>query len=126
MHSSDQTRTCAGFTLVELLVVIAVMGLIVALVLPAVQASREAARRAVCANNLKQIGLALANHHSSLREYPAGMKPDGRTKRGTLFGPPSPISAHAQLLPYLDQAVPFNSLNLFNNVGFTRSLPPEA
>jgi len=65
------TRRRRGFTLVELLVVIAVIGLLVALVLPAVQAARESARRGQCANNLRQIGIAMLSFHDANKRYPS-------------------------------------------------------
>ena len=71
MIASYRRRT-RGFTLVELLVVIAIIGVLVALLLPAIQAAREAARRSECMNHLKQIGLAIQNHHDAKRHFPIG------------------------------------------------------
>lgn len=88
-----------AFTLVELLVVIAVIGVLVALLLPAVQAAREAARRMSCGNQLKQQGLALHHFQLQLNYYPPSWKPTPREADGSVDG----WSAQALLLPFLEQ-----------------------
>ncbi|TWT92864.1 Type II secretion system protein G precursor [Botrimarina colliarenosi] len=72
MQSTNRSPNRGAFTLVELLVVIAIIGILIALLLPAVQAAREAARRTQCKSNLKNIGLALQNHHDTHGAFPAG------------------------------------------------------
>src|SRR5262245_46600425 len=84
-------RVRSAFTLVELLVVIAIIGVLVALLLPAVQSARESARRAQCINNIKQIGLGVANYEATHRAMPPG-------NYHSVFG-----SWLVWLLPYVEQ-----------------------
>ncbi|MCI0360400.1 MAG: DUF1559 domain-containing protein [Planctomycetaceae bacterium] len=111
-------RERRGFTLVELLVVIAIIGVLVALLLPAVQAAREAARRAQCANRLKQLGIALHNYEGTYLCFPPGTinhrpvgdgagpdDPNGRNGSGG-FGPTNPAIGGpwiCMMLPFLEQ-----------------------
>lgn len=99
-----------GFTLIELLVVVSIIGLLVALLLPAVQAAREAARRMNCSNNLKQIGLALHNYHSVHDVFPLGVAKNYLSKK-TGYQPWVGWSIHAQILPYMEQASLYNAAN---------------
>ncbi|MDB5387615.1 MAG: xcpT 9 [Planctomycetaceae bacterium] len=93
-----------GFTLVELMAVSAVISLLGAQVLPAVQQAREAARRTQCKNNLKQLGLALHNYHDSVRTLPIGwVGADYETKKAEVFGP-NGFGWTMFLTPYMDQA----------------------
>jgi len=98
-----------GFTLVELLVVIAIIGVLVALLLPAVQAAREAARRIQCLSNMKQIGLALQNHHSAKNEFPAGVQFDVPTQahQSRRFRP----NWLVEILPYMEQQTLHNAFD---------------
>lgn len=97
-----------GFTLVELLVVIAIIGILVALLLPAVQAAREAARRAQCQNNLKQIGLSLLNYHDAEGRLPAGAQDCCRNIPGHIWATAVfPYMEEQSLHDALDFTLPF-------------------
>lgn len=120
--ASRQCRTSKGtgkmpvarkaFTLVEMLVVIAVLGVLVALLLPAVQSARESARRIACANNLRQLGIAAHNHHSAHNCFPAGAvskaDPSDASTPWTFYR----WSTLATLSPYLENTAAYNALNL--------------
>ena len=102
--SKSINQKSAGFTLVELLVVITIIGILISLLLPAVQAAREAARRMQCGNNLKQLGLAMLNHEQAIGHLPSGgwgPRWVGDPDRGS--GLRQPGSWVYSLLPYLEQ-----------------------
>jgi prepilin-type N-terminal cleavage/methylation domain-containing protein/prepilin-type processing-associated H-X9-DG protein len=109
MRRPMQSRSAvsSAFTLIELLVVVTVIGILIALLLPAVQSARESARRTQCGSHLKQIALAVMQYHDSVQMLPMGEMPG-------YFSP------HVAILPYLDQATIFNSINfiVLNGSGF--------
>jgi prepilin-type N-terminal cleavage/methylation domain-containing protein/prepilin-type processing-associated H-X9-DG protein len=99
-----------GFTLIELLVVIAIIAVLIALLLPAVQSAREAARRAQCTNNLKQIGLALHNYHTANDVFPLGTSFNPVDKANDP-GVWASWSAQSLMLGYLEQTPLYNAIN---------------
>jgi prepilin-type N-terminal cleavage/methylation domain-containing protein len=105
-------RHRGGFTLVELLVVFAIIGILTGLLLPAVQKVREAANRAICQNNLKQIGLAVHAYHDTHQEFPKGARND----RPLLLAAPR-TTYMIGLYPYLDQENTYRRWNPHVTIG---------
>jgi prepilin-type N-terminal cleavage/methylation domain-containing protein/prepilin-type processing-associated H-X9-DG protein len=105
-----------GFTLIELLVVVSIIAVLIALLLPAVQAARESARRAQCVNNLKQIGLAVLNYESTNRALPPnGMCTSTRGSNlacSTYF---PALGMKPRLLPFMEQVALYDSINMKGN-----------
>ncbi|MFO0891436.1 MAG: DUF1559 domain-containing protein [Isosphaeraceae bacterium] len=104
----------AGFTMLELVLVIAIISILISLLLPAIQSSREIARKTQCAKNLMQIGLAVGNYHATNKVLPPGV-----------VNPTGPISSlpsgyhwgwEARILPFLEQANLYNQLNFLHGV----------
>src|SRR3954466_7725000 len=107
-----------GFTLIELLVVIAIIGVLIALLLPAVQAAREAARRAQCVNNSKQLGLALHNYHDVQGGLPPGrIWKNGLNGCGYNFFQGQDTTWFILMLPQFEQQPLANAFNYSLGVG---------
>jgi len=110
-------RSRRGFTLIELLVAVTIIAVLIALLVPAVQSAREASRRAHCASNLRQIGLALHNYHASFNSFPSGATASFNPWSQSVNKVPgvpttwSGWSTHALMLGYLDQTPVYNAIN---------------
>jgi prepilin-type N-terminal cleavage/methylation domain-containing protein len=116
------SRPLHGFTLVELLVVIAIIGVLVGLLLPAVQAAREAGRRSMCSNNLKQSGLGLHAHHDARRAFPGGSSCSAAQQAQTGGAAPDGVAWASRILPFVELESVFSKINFDQkNVGWSQS-----
>jgi len=121
-HKQNNVSKQAGFTLVELLVVISIIAILAALLMPAIQAAREAARRAQCISNQRQVAFALLNHEQSKKAFPAlraPLKPSTYPDRPWMEIHPivpdgSELTWVAFLLPFMEQNTAWNQINTAN------------
>jgi prepilin-type N-terminal cleavage/methylation domain-containing protein/prepilin-type processing-associated H-X9-DG protein len=122
-HSAASRTRPRGFTLIELLVVISIIGVLVALLMPAVQSAREAARRSQCINNLKQIGLAITGYEAERKTLPLGASYQGPSDAGSGCQSgvhvPREWGLLAFILPHMEAQNIFNSLNFQLSAGGT-------
>ena len=114
-------RRHRGFTLIELLVVISIIAMLIALLLPAIQRAREAARRTQCLNNMRQMSLAVANYEDTFTVLPFAAYYDYGAYTGNLKG-----TALAMLLPFLDQQSTFDAINFDKDASPTAWVPESS
>lgn len=126
------TARRTAFTLVELLVVIAIIGVLIALLLPAVQQAREAARRMTCTNKLKQIGLAIHNHHDTYGQFPSGVRytPEPDFTSGSWCSTSGTTGTRepwtVKILPFLEENNLYDQFDLNASFTATSNVPGAA